>query len=107
MRDGNWKLYWPPIPEARAKDPADNIPFFRYEREAHIILDIDTSLPQRTLSAPRALLLFDLEADPYEHDDASARHPERVKGMQRQWDSWFEGILADWHKAQRQTRTNG
>ena len=27
--------------------------------------------------------------------------------VQRQWDAWFEGILADWHKALRQTRTNG
>ena len=106
MRDGKWKLHFPEIPEARRKDAADNVPFFRFEREAHILMDIDTSLPERTLSPSTPPALFDLETDPYEMVDLAGSHPDKVDSMRRQWDNWFEGVLADWWGAQRSTRSN-
>jgi len=66
MRDGKWKLHFPEIPEARRKDAADNVPFFRFEKETHTLMDIDISLTERTFSQPTSPALFDLETDPYE-----------------------------------------
>ena len=54
MRDGRWKLYFPEIPEARKKDPADNVPYFRFEKEAHMLMDIDLSMPPDPLASPAA-----------------------------------------------------
>ena len=106
MRDGRWKLYWPPIPEAQTKDPADNIPYFKYLTEAHTILDIDTTVWNPVLSEPKPPLLFDLENDPYEHCDVSGRYPDRLKSMINQWEAWFDNVLADWWEAQKYTRSN-
>jgi arylsulfatase A-like enzyme len=99
MREGRWKLYWPPIPEASEKDPADNVPYERFMLEAHTVMDIDTTLPWRGVPPPGAPRLFDLEADLAEATDLSSAHPERVEEMRRRWDAWFEGVMAEWRRA--------
>ena len=106
MRDGRWKLYFPEIPEARKKDLADNVPYFRFEKEAHMLMDIDLSMPHRTLSPPQPPQLFDLDEDPYELTDLADAHPDRVDSMTRRWDSWFEEVVAEWWDAQKSTRSN-
>ena len=99
MREGRWKLYWPPIPEASAKDPSDNVPYERFMLEAHTLMDVDTTLPVRNVPPPGAPRLFDLEADLAEETDLSGTHPERVGEMRRRWDAWYEGVMADWRQA--------
>ena len=106
MRDGRWKLYFPEIPEARKKDRADNVPYFRFEKEAHMLMDIDLSMPHRTLSPPQPPQLFDLDEDPYELADLADAHPDRADSMTRRWDSWFEEVAAEWWDAQKSTRSN-
>ena len=99
MREGRWKLYWPPIPEASAKDPVDNVPYERFMLEAHTLMDIDPTLPPRNVPPPRAPRLFDLEIDPAEETDLSGTHPERVEEMQLRWDTWYENVMAEWRRA--------
>lgn len=99
MREGRWKLYWPPIPEAAEKDPADNVPYERFMLEAHAVMDIDTTRPPRSVPPPGAPRLFDLEADLAEQTDLSGAHPERVGEMRQKWDAWYEGVMADWRRA--------
>jgi len=100
MREGRWKLYWPPIPEASEKDPADNVPYERFMREAHTLMDIDTTRPLRSMPPPGAPRLFDLEADQAEETDLSGAHPQRVGEMRRRWDAWYEGVMADWRRTE-------
>ena len=104
---GKWKLYLPPIPEADVKDPTDNEPYYRGLTEPHTLLDIETSLQERSLSAPRAPRLFDLDADPCEHTDLAGEHPERVASMLKQWDDWFEEMLAEWGAARAKVIRTG
>jgi arylsulfatase A-like enzyme len=99
MRDGPWKLYWPPIPEARAKVRGDNAPYRRGLTHPHWLVDVDGTLPQRTLSKPRPPRLFDLATDPQERADRSKQHIDRVARMTRAWDDWFDEVMAEWRRA--------
>ncbi|MGH2561576.1 MAG: sulfatase-like hydrolase/transferase, partial [Thermomicrobiales bacterium] len=101
MRDGKWKLYWPPIPEAiTGKAAGDNEWYRRGLTEAHRLMTIATDPVDRDLSAPRSARLFDLNADPLERTDLADSHPARVQMMQRRWDAWFAGVDAERRQAQ-------
>ncbi|MFN8222884.1 MAG: sulfatase-like hydrolase/transferase [Gaiellales bacterium] len=97
MRDGDWKLVRPAIPALmqvterdRAIDRALN--YGGPDR----ITEIDTSpLPEADPSPPRAPLLFDVAADPFEQQDLAAEHPERVRRMSGELDRWFESVERD------------
>ena len=97
MRDGDWKLVRPAIPELmqvtetdRAVDRALNY------RQPERIATIDTSpLPEFTTGSPPAPLLFDLASDPFEHDDLAAEHPDRVRRMSDALERWFESVERD------------
>ena len=104
MREGRWKLYWPPIPEASAKDPADNAPYERFMSEAHALMDVDATLPPRNVPLPGAPRLFDLETDLAEQTDLSGTYPERVEEMRQRWDAWFQGVMAEWSRASSSNR---
>jgi arylsulfatase A len=97
MRDGEWKLVRPEIPETmvviepdRAIDRAHNL------HEPGRRSEIDASpLPEPELPPPPAPLLFDLRADPFEQHDLAADHPDRVRRMTAALESWFEEVEAD------------
>ena len=95
MRDGNWKLYWPSIPEARVKADVDAAPYRRGLKGPHWLMEIDRRMPERTLSSPQVPRLFDLETDPFEKRDLSGAHPERVEKMNAEWERWFETVERD------------
>ena len=42
----------------------------------------------------KTIQLFDMEADPTEMNDLSAKYPERVKGMYKDWHRWANRISA-------------
>lgn len=100
MREGKWKLYWPPIPEASVKDPADNVPYERFMLEAHTLMDIDTTRPMQNVPPPGVPRLFDLETDMAEETDLAGSHSERVGEMRRRWDAWYESVMTDWRRAE-------
>ena len=99
MRDGQWKLVWPWIPEANLKPQRDNEMYMRGLAEGHCLMDVDGALPERVLSRERPPELFDLEADPAEATDLASRYPARVSAMAREWDAWFEEVMAEWEQA--------
>ena len=96
MRDGDWKLLWPHIPEARLKDPADDEPYQRGLTSAHQLMEISPELPSRVLSPTPEPRLFNLATDPRERLDLATRLPERLANMTRQWDAWFDEVMAEW-----------
>ncbi len=99
IRDGKWKLYWPPIPGSMAKDPVDTPPYIEALTHAHRLMPVDTTLPRRKLPRAEPPRLFDLQADPAEKNDLAAQYPDRVLQMQRQWDAWFDRVMADYRRA--------
>lgn len=97
MRDGNWKLVRPPIPETMTVDDPDRL----------VDRGLNQRLPDRVTSIqvpPRvepvltdvpAPLLFDVAQDPFEQHDLAAAHPERVRAMSAALEQWFESVEAD------------
>jgi hypothetical protein len=60
------------------------------------ITEVDASpLPEFDIGEPPAPLLFDLAADPFEQNDLTAEHPERVRRMSEALDRWFESVERD------------
>ncbi len=95
MRDGRWKLYWPRIPEAMQKQPADNEEYRLNFDRPHTLMPVSNPPIERTLSLPGAPELYDIEADPYERENLATQHPDRVRRMQNEMENWFEEVKAD------------
>lgn len=97
MRDGNWKLVRPMIPELmrvtdadRAIDRALNL------NEPGRIRQVDMSpLPEFEIGDPPPALLFDVAADPFEQHDVAREHPDRVARMTEALERWFESVERD------------
>jgi arylsulfatase A len=92
IREGRWKLYWPPLPEAMAKDPRDNEFYRRGLTEPHRLMEVENPPPERGIPEPCAPLLFDLESDPGEEKDLAAGNARRVDEMADSWRAWFEDV---------------
>jgi arylsulfatase A-like enzyme len=96
MRDGPWKLYRAPIPEAMRKAPGDtDRTFFLVEHPEEVADICRDPLPERDLSPPGSPVLYNLDEDPGEKIDLADRCPERTASMQRQLDQWFAQVEAD------------
>ena len=97
MRDGDWKLVRPAIPEHmivtdqdRAIDRALN------GRLPDRITMVDGSaIPVSQPGTASPPLLFDLATDPFEQSDVALLHPERVMRMSAELDRWFESVERD------------
>jgi arylsulfatase A-like enzyme len=93
MRDGKWKLYWPPIPEAMTKLQVDNYWYTRMFSEPHFEMEIsDLPFIKRGLSLPKELELYNIEEDPYESINQAAAYPEIVEKMNCELENWFEMV---------------
>ncbi len=100
MREGKWKLYFPPIPEAMQKKKIDSKLYQRNLTEAHRLTEeIDPSLPEREISNPQEPCLYNLEQDPGEKNDLAKEYPEKVKKMEKEWKKWFDDVMNDWHNS--------
>jgi len=96
MRDGDWKLYWPRIPEAMHKLPGDNSWYRRMFSEPHFEMPLpDPHFIPRELSAPRDPQLFNLAEDPHEDHDLAAVHPDRTARMVNELRNWFDRVQAE------------
>lgn len=97
MRDGDWKLVRPSIPETmqvtdrdRAIDRALN------SHQPDRITEVDASpLPEVDVGEPPSALLFDLAADPFEQADRAADHPDVVRRMTAALEGWFRSVELD------------
>ena len=95
MRDGSWKLYWPRIPEAMQKLPADNPPYQQNFGRPHVLMDVYDPPVERTLSPPGIPELYNIDEDPYESVDLSERYPQRLASMRLALENWFEEVEAE------------
>ncbi|NQU42400.1 sulfatase-like hydrolase/transferase [bacterium] len=95
VREGNWKLYFPWIPEAKRKMSSDSEWYHRLFHEPHFETEIDRSAVQRDLSASSEPELYNLAEDTWEARNLAAEHPERVARMKRAFESWFEEVEAE------------
>jgi arylsulfatase A len=97
MRDGNWKLVRPALPQTMSVDEPDRL----VDRALNQRLDervTEIAVPPReepVLADVPQPLLFDVAQDPFEQHDLSAEHPERVRAMGAALDAWFESVEAD------------
>lgn len=96
IREGNWKLVYPPIPSTLTKDPQDQVSYEYGLTHGHEVKPIDGTLPERDLSEPQAPLLFHLVDDPGERNDLAAVYPERVQRMVASGDEWFARVHREW-----------
>lgn len=96
MRDGDWKLLRPRIPEAMQVSQEDMQVDRLLKQVPCPITDITrTPEPARELSAPPSSLLFNIAEDPYEQHDLAAQQPDRVRRMETALAAWFEAVEAD------------
>jgi len=100
MRDGDWKLVRPGDTLVNKfdgwRDDLRNSQRFPREPEAFGGVVPDATGRPLFLGQPaEPPLLFNLAADPLEHDDLSATHPERVSRMMTELENWFDGCEAE------------
>jgi arylsulfatase A len=96
VRDGDWKLVRPRIPEAMQVAPDDLAVDRALKQVPCPITDVTrTPEPERHLSAPPPPLLFNVAGDPYEQHDLASEHPERVRHLEAALAAWFESVERD------------
>ena len=95
MRDGDWKLYWPRIPEAMQKLRSDTTPYLENFHQPHILMDVYNPPVERTLSSPGQPKLYNVDDDPFESQDLSAKYPDRLEKMKLELENWFEEVEAE------------
>jgi len=96
MRNGDWKLVRPDMPEAKFVAPADlafDIAIKYHPELFHDILDIPE--PIRDMPPAPPAQLFNLKDDPCEGNDLAPKYPERVDQMLSQLEGWFGEVEAD------------
>lgn len=100
IRQGRWKLFWPPIPETNRKDSArDNPSYHRGLTQAHWEMPLDVELPDYASVVSARPRLYDLGADPGEARDVAADNPAVVQRLTAAYDHWFAEVFAEWQQA--------
>ncbi len=95
MRDGNWKLYWPRIPEAMQKQPSDNASYHENFKQPHVLMDVFNPPAKRILSPPSEPQLYNINDDPYENRNLAEEYPEKLAKMKLDFENWFEEVEAE------------
>jgi arylsulfatase A-like enzyme len=98
MRDGDWKLYWAPIPEAMRKLRSDNGPYQENMRQPHTLIEVSNPPVKRSLSAPAEPALYNIADDPYESTNLAYQEPDRLAIMRLALENWFDEVEADRHR---------
>lgn len=92
MRDGDWKLYWPRIPEAMLKLQSDQGWAERLVREPHFFTPVENPPVERILSPAREPELYNIRNDPFESNNVAAVHPGCVARMKLEAENWFHEV---------------
>lgn len=94
VRDGEWKLVRPAIPQAMAAPCCD--PWLRismYEPERLIASGpITEPEPPWTVPEPSAPELYNLAEDPLETTNLADRHPDVVRRLLLDLETWFDDV---------------
>jgi len=102
IRDGDWKLVRPLVPEAFDVPDIKWLDVSMYEPEYFIKNGIITDpAPEVNLPTPPPLELYNLKEDPLEQNNLAAVHPQRAKTMETDLHRWFEDVCNDLAKTRR------
>nr|MBC8434649.1 sulfatase-like hydrolase/transferase [Verrucomicrobiota bacterium] len=96
IRDGDWKLVRPFVPEAFEVPDIKWLDVSMYEPEHFIENGIITDpAPEVHLRPPPPVELYNLKDDPLEQHNLASNEPQRVQQMQRELHAWFEDVCND------------
>ena len=96
IRDGDWKLVRPSIPEAMAVSDIQWLYTCMYDHDAMVKRGVlRDPEPPRELPPPPAPQLFNLAADPLEETDLAAQHPDQVSRLLGELENWFAAVESD------------
>jgi len=95
MRDGEWKLYWPRVPEAMQKLSSDNEPYRKKFAVPHFLMDVENPSVERTLPPLGSPKLYNIDKDPFESKELSEQYPDRLARMKWELENWFEEVEAE------------
>ncbi len=102
IRDGDWKLVRPYVPEAFEVPDIHWLERSMYEPEYFMENGILTDPPPEVdLPAPPPVELYDLKNDPLEQHDLSTQHPDRVRRLEAKLLAWFEDVCEDLARTKR------
>ena len=97
VREGDWKLVRPIIPEAMETDPKE----MEIDRglltapEGFNPYWLNAPMPERTLSAPSAPELYNLANDPGEQQNIARNYPEIVSRLMLKLENWFDDVESE------------
>ncbi len=93
MRDGDWKLLRPRIPEAMEVHPADTAHDHAIKYFPELYHDV-VRLPEpaTTLPSPPPPLLFNIADDPFEKNDLADQYPQKAATMEAALERWFVDV---------------
>ena len=95
MRDGNWKLYWPRIESAMAKEETDTVAYRESYNGPHRLMPVANPTVRRHVPGPHTPELYDIAEDPGEANNVVGNHRERAARMAREALAWFEDVESD------------
>ena len=102
IRDGDWKLVRPFVTEAFDVPDIKWLDVSMFHPEHFIANGIITDpVPEINLPAPPPVELYNLKDDPLEQHNCAANHPQKVKQLERELNTWFEDVCADLAKTRR------
>lgn len=102
IRDGDWKLVRPFVPEAFAVPDIKWLNVSMYEPEHFIQNGIITDpAPKVILPKPPPVELYNLKDDPLEQYNLASSQPQRVSRLETDLNNWFEDVCADLAKTRR------
>lgn len=96
VKEGEWKLVRPPIPETMIVSKEDLVMDHELKYEPEKFTDIvRTPEPARQVPDPQPPMLFHIADDPQESKDLAAKYPERTSHLLRLLEDWFEEVEAE------------
>lgn len=102
IRDGDWKLVRPFVPEAFEVPDIKWLDVSMYQPEHFIENGIITDpAPEVSMPKPPPVELYNLKEDPNEVNNLADDHPQRVKKLESELYAWFEDVCADLAKTSR------
>lgn len=96
LRDGNWKLRYPAVPQILRILPEDPVQerLVRADPDNYVVPAVLPQAPEYDWDAPEPQL-FDLAADPGETHDLAAHEGARLAQLQEELAAWFADVEAD------------
>lgn len=103
IRQGKWKLVWPPIPEAM-EIPRFVIDLDEKVKTIDVLPDVPYSFNDSKRIIPKAgsPCLYNLEDDPFEQHNLAAQYPDIVHTMTAAFEAWFCDVSKDYQRAAKE-----